>query len=135
MAAVLHDEGKPWLLRLLIQNYAMRIRLRLFSNDLTPTRATVASAYTEADFSGYSQQLPSWPTPTLDAQNEGSTQADTITYTHTGSSSPQTVYGWYLYDIIDNVVIFSQRLPSPVVLSLAGDFVSIALPLKLKQAP
>jgi hypothetical protein len=95
--------------------------LRLFKNNFTPTPASILSAFTQADFTGYaSVSLASqFGAQTKIVDGEYQINSGTYTFTWTGGSD-QTVYGWYIDDGTD--VKFSQTFPSAILMTTGVSF-------------
>jgi|KBSMisStaDraftv2_1062788.scaffolds.fasta_scaffold26870_3 hypothetical protein len=71
--------------------------LRLFKNNFTPTPASVAGDFTEADFTGYAavQVNSKFGSPYKVIDGEYQTDSSAFSYSCSGGSS-QNLYGWYL---------------------------------------
>jgi hypothetical protein len=89
-------------------------RLRIFSNDFTPTPGSDLSTFTEANFDGYAAKDPTgtWGVP-FKVLN-GLYQSDGQIWTWTGATTAnQTVYGWYIDD--GTFVYLSRRFNAPIL--------------------
>ena len=77
----------------------------LFQNNHVPAVGDVASMYTEANFDGYAPMaMNNWADQGTDANgNEKWTNPD-LTWTDTGASTPNTVYGYYWTDAMLRLV-------------------------------
>lgn len=109
------DEGKLKLSE--SQNsYLGGLKLGLFTNNFTITSATVLADLTQGAWTGYSPvNLTSWATAVMVGTRASKTSNITAQFDNT-SGSPQTYYGWYLYDdsagkLIAAVNLGSQTLP------------------------
>jgi len=129
------DEGLPGeaLRRLNPGAFASHVtRLILWVNDITPDHDTVVADLTPATFGGYifATLVDSlWQTPEL-VSGCASVQYDTVPITWTvATTAGETLYGWALLDVDDDVIRFVQRFEPGDVNPLAvGDVVRL-LPL------
>jgi hypothetical protein len=86
--------------------------IKLFSNDHTPADDDDPSDYTEATFEGYaSGQLTRDGAMYTDGTDKATQDYETITYTFTGTSGSQTIYGWYAVNDM-SVLILAERFGS-----------------------
>lgn len=101
--------------------------LRLFKNNITPAEADVLATYTEADFGGYAgialagvdwTITPGAPTEAVAAQQ---------TYTASGASLPQLVYGYYVTRSgVGGLLMWAERFTTgPFNLQTAGDQIKV----------
>jgi len=91
--------------------------LRLFSNNVTINDASTIGSVVEAVFTGYSPIVPSWATPTL-VGGVPTRVGSTVTWTYSGGST-YTVYGIFMTDAANTVMLGAANFPAPVVLSVA----------------
>lgn len=120
MPGVVPDQGiQDALDDLLATTEWANAKLRLFSNNVTPTTSDTPSTYTESSFSGYSAvTLSGWSAASVSAHVATST-ATPITFTITSGSA--TVYGWYITNSAGTRLLAAQRDASaPVSLSSTG---------------
>lgn len=94
--AVIPDEAWKLWLREGVENMPTP-KLHLFKNDAEIDAETVLSDLTEADFSGYASQAITWSTTYTDpASGPGASDISTLTFSHNGGGTANTVYGWYM---------------------------------------
>lgn len=87
--------------------------LRLFQNDFSPSRSSVAVDFTEATFDGYSGKAQAWAIgPFLNGALQAEIQGASANWTPTGGTTPNTIYGWWLEDATHSVFA-AQRFDSP----------------------
>jgi hypothetical protein len=91
--------------------------LHLFSNNYTIVDGTVLGDVVEAAFSGYSAITPTWAAPAL-VSGVPTRIASSVTWTYTGGST-YTVYGMYMTDAANTVLLGGFNFPAPVVLTVA----------------
>lgn len=97
------------------------LTLRLYQNNRTPAETDVASDYTEATFPGYAAQaLNDFGTPFLNGANKAQMQSGLHTFTSTGSSPSNTIYGYYVTDSGGNLVGAELRAAGPVTINASG---------------
>jgi hypothetical protein len=100
---------------------AVALTLKLFRNDYTPVKGSVAGDFTEANFSGYSGgvALGGWSAPAIVGGRAVST-ANTVTQTHNGGATSNNIYGYYVVDA-GGVVWWAERDPNgPILMSVNG---------------
>lgn len=120
MAGVWSDDGLANLLDVFLGVVApAALHLHLFKSNTTVDTDTVLGDLTEADFAGYAVQTLSFPGGSFVASHIATNQADPATFTI--SAGTQNIYGWYLTDDTDTILITSQRDPAaPVLMDVAG---------------
>jgi hypothetical protein len=73
------------------------VSLRLFSNNITPTKATVLGDFTEVSGSGYAAKTLAHGSFTISALSPGAKAVYAAqTFTFTGAAG--LIYGWYVTD-------------------------------------
>jgi hypothetical protein len=98
--------------------------LKLFSNQTTPTNASVASNFTEVSFTGYSSKTlthsissTTWSTPTTVSPSVSQYNAATPqSWTNTSTSS-STLYGYFVVDAINGNLIYAEAFSAAVTMS------------------
>jgi len=86
MAIVIRHTKKDDLLELQI-NYLNTLTLRLFTNDLTPTGASVAGDFTECADGGYASETDvDFQAAIVNSSNQGQTTAPAVTWIFTYSA-------------------------------------------------
>lgn len=132
---VLADRGARNLLNAK-RTYLSSLRLRLFKNDFTPTHTSVDADFTEATFDGYGFQNVGDLGPPVTNSNPPDADLGPVpfTFTATGGTTANTVYGWFCTDPADgDHWVFAARtnLTSPAVIDAAGK--SITIPLRFTE--
>jgi len=114
------------------------VTVHLYANDVTPTPATVLADLTEANFTGYADVDV---TPNAAGENpDGWGQVD-IPEAHfeaTGAAIPNNVFGYYLTDTTNLVLLAAGHFDVPVVFDETGDALNLVSNLQLRsdtQAP
>jgi hypothetical protein len=102
--------------------------LGVYSNNLTPTPATVWADLVEATFSGYARVNLAGLWGSSGAIMDGEYKSDLPAQTFTGTGSSQTVYGWFVIDATPHLWL-SQLFPAPITVTSGVNF-SIALQLQ-----
>jgi len=132
------DEGLIRMLRLIVDNGGDGLTWALFDNDLTPTLDTVLADLTFPAGTWASKILKSVDF-TLDqvAYHVGTIQGAAIVFTNSSGSS-KTVYGFAVYDQVNQLLIAAARFDAaPViiadggmynVLPILGDYCEIVVP-------
>lgn len=70
-------------------------KMRLYTNDLTPTTDTDIADFTEADFGGYAEAAVTWDTPYIDSLGDVHLPSSNVIFLCTGTPF-ENVYGYYL---------------------------------------
>jgi hypothetical protein len=78
----------------------------LYQNVIAPTPTTPLASYTEATFDGYAPiSITAWGTPHVIANGQYAVAPTTpLVWTPTGSTTSNTVYGYYIKDPAGNVI-------------------------------
>ena len=94
--------------------------LKLFKNDKAPGDTDTTAGYTEADFPGYAGiQLASWSAAVTNADGKGELNETARTFTMTGSSPTNTIYGYYVTDGSNNL-LWAERAAAPYAMDANG---------------
>jgi hypothetical protein len=95
------------------------MKLRLYSNNLTPDNTKVVGDFTEATFAGYAAVSLNFSADAVVTAHVANDSADAVTFTITAGT--QNIYGWYVTNAAGTVLYFSQRdANAPVGMSSAG---------------
>jgi len=78
----------------------------LYKNNFTPTKASVAADFTEADFSGYADRVLDWDVAFLNSTPRAQKNAGSETFVRTAGDVSNTIYGAYITDAGDMVSAF-----------------------------
>lgn len=125
-SGILPDEGIALQLECILKRTVAGISpwsLILWTNDITPTFATVLADLTEATFLGYTRvtlDRSTWTTPTVhDGCAHSTWGTDAIVWNVTGGPV-ETLYGYAMIDPTMNVIRFVQRFDAediaPIIL-------------------
>jgi len=108
---------------------------KLFKNDFTPDADSVEADFTEADFSGYSSQNPTWNIVKNPTDERFEHERGVAKFVHDGGATANTIYGWYAIDtkamdvngteITD--VVAHERFAAPIVMSEDSDTIPVHL--------
>lgn len=112
-------------------------KVRLYSNSVALSKATALGALTETSFPGYaaiSISGASWAAPTVSSHLASSSPTSPFTFTCSGGGSPQTVYGAYITDASNTVLLACWTFASgPYTLTNSGDNVQTS-PVMTEQS-
>ena len=111
------------------------LQLGLFKNNHAPTVTDTDVSYTAANFDGYAltAAITTWTLSGFDANaNLQYTNAD-ITFTMTGSVTPNQIYGYYLYDGTHIVMAEANGVSGGVAMAGAGYTYTVSLNFYLGQ--
>lgn len=100
--------------------------LRIYTNDLTPTRNSVVGDFTQltnVEVPGYVATTPTWDgTPIRTPLGEWEDYGSDSMFAATGSPpSPQICYGWYLTDAGNTALVAAGRFAVPFTFVATGD--------------
>lgn len=87
-------------------------KLHLYSNDMTPTPASVLGDFTECVFSGYSAKTVVWSAAFYDENNVPASSGGEALFTMSGAT-PDVAYGAFLTDTAGTKLLWSARLDTP----------------------
>lgn len=109
----------------IITNYwANTDKLRLFQNDLVPDNDTDVGDLTIADFTGYADVTvvsASWSRGQIpDFREQEIWFNGGATFTQTGTTITNTVYGWYIVDTAGTVLKAVRRFNVPILFDTTG---------------
>jgi hypothetical protein len=112
--------------------------MRLYTNNVTPTPQTVLGDLTQAlnaDIPGYAAVAITWDgTPSRSPDGSWIDYGTDAPFIATGAGSgANTVYGWYLTDAANTVLLGAQLLPAPFTFTLPGDGFRVEPSIKAEQ--
>lgn len=108
--------------------------VKLASAPFTPSPTLVPASLTEATFDGYAHKtVTSWGTVHLDSQNQATwISTSALDWTPTGSTTPNTIYGYWLLDS-NGVLVQSETFATPVLMN--GALTTLQLVIQLAIGP
>jgi hypothetical protein len=95
-----------------------KYRLKLFTNDYTPTESDTTSDYTEASVTGYSDltlTIGAWNIATIGATSWATYAEQTFNL-----SGAVTVYGYHVTDLSGATLIWAERATSAFAFTASG---------------
>lgn len=96
------------------------INVHLFQNDITPTADTALSALDEADFTGYAQvDDPGWGASFINADGDAQALAANCQFTQTATTVSNTIYGYFVTDTTDAILLWAERFEDPIAMDTA----------------
>lgn len=97
-------------------------RLYLFKNDVALTKGMTTDDFDNADFDGYASQfVTNWPDPVIDGGKAVSTHPMRV-FVPDGTTTPNSIYGWYIYDGDRDHLIMAYKFPGgPVTVGATLD--------------
>lgn len=130
------DEGCRFLLDLLLSAFGSTLNVHLYQNAHVPSAADTVASYVEADFEGYAPQPATAWSAAATVAGITSAFADELTYTKGIGGVGNSVYGYYVTDSTDGVLLWAERDPrAPVSFSVDGDVYQFSPRLRLGSAP
>lgn len=108
-------------------------KVHLASAPFSPSPTLDPTTLTEATFDGYAAKtVTAWGTVHLDSSNQATfISASALDWTPTGSTTPNTIYGYWLIDS-GGKLVQSETFPTPILLSGTGTTLQIVLQLAVR---
>jgi len=125
MPATIVEEGRKLTLDGWLTAVGAQLRVILFTAPTSIDEETELSDLTEADFSGYSRETPSFPASTINGNGNALSAGSTVTFTHSGGGTDNTIVGWALIHEAANLAIGIEPLSAPVTLDTGGQFIDV----------
>lgn len=122
------DEGLSHLLDWMIRDPITpdhTLELRIFANNITPSRTSVLASFTEATFAGYSRRTltrAGWTPAEVEDDHVARSHRAAGGQTYLVTGDFQTVYGIYLVEPSLGVVIAAQRFLEPIDTAVTQTF-------------
>jgi hypothetical protein len=109
--------------------------LGLIAAPFTPTRTLAIASLTEATFNGYARKSLGNSTVTFTSSdgNDYLQFAEEV-FTPTGSSTPNTIYGWFLIGGSDSVTVTAAEVITPAI-TLNSTSTSLTVVPRIGQTP
>lgn len=127
-------------LTIIVENWVFaareELRVKLFTNDFSPNGSDISFFdLVEPTFPGYSEKQCSDSESSLVAHDQPTdrigimlAEGDT-SFLFRATANPaaaETIYGWWLWDADDELVVGAARFDQPVVIERPGDFVEVS---------
>lgn len=109
------------------------IHLKLYKNNYTPVDGSTLASFTEADFSGYAQDVPSFGAVTTIGNKAAMQDSMSRVFTHNGGGTGNTIYGYYVIWDTGPEICFAERFPAPISMAALGNTISILLHFTLNS--
>lgn len=125
------NQGESTALSILVAKTPVEgLRLRLYTNNLTPGEADVLATYTEATGSGYANVLLTPANWVITEGAPSNAAYPEVTFTFTGALG--NVYGYYLTGETSNKVRWAERFTTaPYNVTASGDLIKVTPVLTL----
>lgn len=108
--------------------------LHLFKNDFSPGASNELVDFVEADFDGYAAQAVALIGGHYGPDGEFYNSFAPAPWIMSGETHPQTVFGWFLTDVTNDLLLASARFDAPVYLAHTSDGFNQILELSINQA-
>ena len=133
MALVIPNQGESTGLSIFLGKTPIEsLRLRLFTNNITPGESDTAVTYTEASGSGYASVLLTAANWVISAGDPTSGTYPAITFEFTGALG--NVFGYYVTGETSGVVRWAERFdPLPFDVQAAGDQIIVTPSITLQD--
>ncbi len=98
----------------------------LFKNNHVPDIDDTFLDLVEADYDGYARlTLTAWSLSVIFA-NRAVTSAARLVFICTGAVTPNDIYGWFVWDTVNALLLFEERFTSaPIAMDAAGKSIAI----------
>lgn len=115
------------------------IRIGLFASSHMPAAADVLSTYTaiEATFPGYATaETANWSVPAPDGTGRQFTQADFQVWTRGVGGSPESIFGYFIWDADSGDLLWAEADPNaPVPINSSGNTYTVRPRLTDRSEP
>lgn len=98
---------------------------RLYTNNFTPIHGMVFSDFTEPTDPLYGPKVVDPWHAIVETADCAWMDAAILTWTFSLSGGPFSIYGYFVYDLDNDAVLWAQKLAAPVLISLAGQPFSV----------
>jgi hypothetical protein len=100
--------------------------INLYQNNYNPTPQSAVGDFTVADYTGYAAVLlTSWQTPSWQSQGAAVSYANPCVFSPTGTTVPNTIYGYYMTISSGLILLGAERLATPA--NLTGPTTSLTV--------
>jgi hypothetical protein len=142
MTIKISNEGEQLLLEAMVgKTAAGALKLKLFTNNVTPADTDTTATYTEfGAVQGYASKAlatANWAAAVagtgtgLATANKASIAYPQQTWTFDGTGGSVTVYGYYITDNAGTKLIGAEKFAAPQVVTISGDTIKITPQLTL----
>ncbi len=123
MTLVLPDTGELIALKALFNNTAGQdVKIKLFTNNITPSESDTAGTYTEANFTGYAALTLLGANWTFTGGAPSSASYAQQTFASTANQATQQVYGYFVVQATSGTLLYAERFPAgPYPIANNGD--------------
>lgn len=136
MSIVVSNEGEKLLLEAMVGKVAAAtLKLKLYTNNVTPGHTDTAATYTEMGaVQGYTEKsltTSGWNAGTAgtgtgtSTSNKASIEYPQQTFTADGTGAAQTVYGYFITDSAGTTLVCAEKFSTPQTYASSGDAIKI----------
>lgn len=90
---------------------------RLYQNDFTPVGTMVIGDFTVATFDGFAAKAAAWNPSLVNVNGFAVTYADSMLWVPTGTTTPNTIFGYYVTDTGGTNLLYARRFDTPIALT------------------
>jgi hypothetical protein len=91
-------------------------KVHLFQNDMVPTTASIIADFTEATYDGYAALSTPYGGGPYRETDGSFTIESSLSFSMTGSVTPNIIYGAYQLDSTGANLIFAKRFDNPIAM-------------------
>lgn len=105
-------------------------KMGLFTNPITPSKNTLYADLTVATFTGYALVALTYSAELTDGAGVQQLVSNLCNFRATGTPASEVLYGYFITDGNVSPVLYGlETFPSPIVVSVAGNGVSVVSPI------
>lgn len=110
------------------------IKIKLYSNNVTPGHTDVVGSYTEVSGGGYSDVTLTPGSWSVSAGDPSQAAYPQITFSFTGATDQGTVYGYYAVGASTGKLLWADRFPNaPINIANNGDQIRVTITISLNN--
>lgn len=89
-------------------------KIHLYKTSISLSGTTVLADFTEADYDGYAAAtVTTWNSPVINVDGKAEATAPGTFFSPTGSTTPNTIYGYYFTDSTGGILLFAESFDTP----------------------
>jgi hypothetical protein len=127
MSLVVVNQGEVRALKALLNHTAgQNLVLKLYKNNVTPAETDTEGAYTEADFTGYSNVTLTGSSWTVTSGAPSSAAYAQQTFASSADQAAQSIYGYFYVQVTSGELVIAERFSNgPYTIANNGDSVKV----------
>lgn len=126
MTAILTNEGQLDQLDTVLTAKSANLRVGLYTARSVYSKSSVLASVTACTFSGYAAQTPGFSSTGVDGAGRIVYAAASLTFTHNGGGTGNTVLGYYVYDTSTGKLQFLEDFSAPISMTSNGQTITVS---------